>query len=37
MTTNQTNAITDAATAIAPPPPAALLQMMTGYWVSQAV
>jgi hypothetical protein len=36
MTTNQTNAISDATAAVAPPP-AILLHMMTGYWVSQAV
>jgi hypothetical protein len=38
MTTHQTNPASDPATAaVAPPPHTALLQMMTGYWVSQSI
>lgn len=37
MTTHQTNAVSEAIAPVTPPPHAVLLQMMTGYWVSQAI
>ena len=37
MTETNTTTLPDSTETVAPPPPATLLQMMTGYWVSQAL
>lgn len=37
MTDDRTNTLSSATTATVLPPPAILVQMMTGYWVSQAI